>query len=165
MAVITPSSTPAPGRKHHSLKIDMTPMVDLGFLLITFFIFTATISQPRITRLIMPREGEPADVPASRSLTILLGKECVFVYEGLWKEAAANKAIKETSYHLQTGFGNSIRQKQKAVREGLIVLIKPLPSASYQNIIAALDEMLINEVKQYAITEATAEEMLFTRNR
>lgn len=58
MAVIVPQPTSTHKRKFHPLKIDMTPMVDIGFLLITFFIFTATISQPGITKLIMPANGE-----------------------------------------------------------------------------------------------------------
>lgn len=167
MAAITPQSTTPSGRKPHSLKIDMTPMVDLGFLLITFFIFTATISQPGITRLIMPKEGETTDVPASRSLTLLLDKERAFVYEGLWKETNMDKALVETTYDIKTGLGNSIRKKQKvlAAKDDLIVLIKPLPSASYQSIITALDEMQINDVKKYAITNATAAEVFFTQNR
>lgn len=167
MAAITPQSTTSSSRKHHSIKIDMMPMVDLGFLLITFFIFTATISQPRITRLIMPKEGETTDVPASCSLTLLLDKEKAFVYEGLWEEANRDKALLETTYTNNTGLGNNIRQKQKALpaKDDLIVLIKPLPSASYQNIITAMDEMLINDVKKYAITDATAAEVLFALNR
>src|SRR6266542_97025 len=55
------------------IKIDMTPMVDLGFLLMAFFIFTTEISKPAVTKLYMPHEGEPTEVPDSRSLTILLG--------------------------------------------------------------------------------------------
>jgi biopolymer transport protein ExbD len=161
MAIITTQPATLSGRRFHSLKIDMTPMVDLGFLLITFFIFTATISQPRTTRLIMPAKGESTAVPASRSLTVLLDNEKAFVYEGLWEEAMAANAVTETNYDLQTGLGQRIRQKQNTLTEkdDLMVLIKPLSSASYQNIITALDEMLINDVKKYAITEAMAAEV------
>ena len=58
--------------KKANLKIDMTPMVDLGFLLVSFFVFTTEISKPALTNLYMPKGGDPTPIPKSRSLTILL---------------------------------------------------------------------------------------------
>ena len=55
--------------KKANLRIDMTPMVDLGFLLIAFFIFTTEISKPAVTKLYMPHEGAPINVLDSKSLT------------------------------------------------------------------------------------------------
>ena len=57
--------------KKVNLKIDMTPMVDLGFLLIAFFSFTTEISKPSITSLYMPKDGDSTKISESRSLTIL----------------------------------------------------------------------------------------------
>ena len=145
----------------------MTPMVDLGFLLITFFIFTATLSQPGVTRLIMPNKGTGTDIPESKALTLLLDGNKIYAYEGRWQQAIANRRIIETDYNLQSGIGNRIRQKQKALakKDDLVVLIKPLTSASYQNIIAALDEMKINNVGKYALLDATPEERSYVEKR
>ena len=54
-------------------KIDMTPMVDLGFLLITFFVITAELSKPVTMDLFMPKEGPPIKLRKSDALTFLLG--------------------------------------------------------------------------------------------
>lgn len=158
--------------KKHSLKTDMTPMVDLGFLLISFFVFTTELSKPLVTDLVMPKEGEPATLGKSNALTILLGKDnAVFYYHGEWD---ASK-VTASSFSVQTGLGQIIREKQKNLdsylvngegRAGLMLLIKPGPDATYKNVIDALDETLINQVKKYAIIKPDSEEAnyLTTRN-
>lgn len=138
-------------------------MVDLGFLLITFFIFTTTLSEPGITKLIVPKEGDSTAVAQRNALTLLLDNEKVYAYEGLLEEALVQNRITPTDYNVQTGMGNNIRQKQKslAVKEDLVVLIKPLSTASYQNVISALDEMTLNGVKKYALVNASDKEKAF----
>jgi len=146
--------------KKASLKIDMTPMVDLGFLLIAFFIFTTEVSKPVVTNLYMPHEGDPTKILDSKSLTILLGgNDKVFYYFGLEESAMMNHQIYQTSYNEINGLGNVIRGKQNDLekrnidQEELIVLIKPGKKSSYKNVVDALDEMLINNVKKYIIAD------------
>lgn len=64
----------------HNLKIDMTPMVDLGFLLISFFVITTELSKPTTMDLFMPKDGKPMDLGASDALTILLDNDNTFWY-------------------------------------------------------------------------------------
>jgi biopolymer transport protein ExbD len=161
-------------RKVHSfLRIDMTPMVDLGFLLITFFIFTTTMSDKKAMRLIMPAEGgNPPAVKESEVLTVLLGKSNnVYAYEGKFTEAVKNNKIIVTSYNEAEGIGKLIRDKQKQLqankingKERLVYLIKPSALASYKNVIDALDETTINNVKKYMIVDPAEEEKIFLQN-
>jgi biopolymer transport protein ExbD len=166
MTVLAPP-TSASKQKTHVPRIDSTPMVDLGFLLITFFIFTTTLSQPAIIKLIVPKKGENTTIAQSKALTLLLDKDKAYTYDGFWEEALTQRKIRTTDYHLQTGLGNSIRQKQKRLpaKGELAVLIKPLPTASYQSVIAALDEMQINNVTHYALVDATAAEKSFVQGQ
>ena len=55
-----------------ALRIDMTPMVDLGFLLITFFIFNTVVTKPSAMHLLLPVEGPSTPFAATRTLTVLL---------------------------------------------------------------------------------------------
>ncbi|NTS40081.1 biopolymer transporter ExbD [Flavisolibacter sp. BT320] len=165
MTSVQPQPTGTHNRKTYSTKIDMTPLVDLGFLLITFFIFTSALSEPTVTRLIMPKEGEETPVAESKSLTLVLDSKQIYAYEGKWETALAANNISPATYHLQTGMGAIIRQKQKGVGEDLVVLIKPLHTASYQNVLAALDEMQINGVNKYAIVEASPGERQWVEMR
>lgn len=81
--------------KKLSTRVDMTPMVDLGFLLITFFVFTATMSSPTTLDLNMPKdvddEKKKTEVKESAVLTILLGKDNnVYYYAGKLEPDASN---------------------------------------------------------------------------
>jgi hypothetical protein len=88
--------------------------VDLGFLLITFFIFTTSLAGPANTKLPMPKErSEPMLVNKDKLLTILVDKQNLFACEGGWAEAKAACEMMKTSYSLQTGVGTIIGQKQK----------------------------------------------------
>lgn len=155
---------------HPSPRIDMTPMVDLGFLLITFFIFTTTMSEKKAMKLFMPADkGAPSPYGESKVLTVLLGQNNkVYAYEGKFEDAVKRNRIISTTFNESNGVGNLIRQKQKQLqqadkkegRNGLLFLIKPTKQSSYKNVIDALDETMINDVKKYMIVDVTAEEQL-----
>jgi biopolymer transport protein ExbD len=160
-----------PRLKRASLRIDMTPMVDLGFLLICFFVITTTMSQPMVTVLHMPKEGPPINIAESKTLTVLLGRDNqLFYYHGNWETAAKSNAVYNTNYSVNNGIGNIIRTKQKmlalakAGKEGkksLILIIKSGKEASYKNLIDVLDEVLINGITVYMVVEPTVDELAY----
>lgn len=87
--------------KKLSTRVDMTPMVDLGFLLITFFIFTTTMNTPTTVNLNMPKdtekEEELTEAKQSGALTIMLGKDNhVYYYEGQLEANGSN--FKSSTY-------------------------------------------------------------------
>jgi biopolymer transport protein ExbD len=135
--------------KKLSTRVDMTPMVDLGFLLITFFIFSTTMAQPTAMQLIMPKDTEKPEeqtkVKASGALTIMLGKnDGLYYYEGddpTKIQATDYKKIRDVI----------IQKKKNTKPEDFVVVIKPNDESNYQNVVAILDEMSINEVKKFAM--------------
>jgi biopolymer transport protein ExbD len=149
--------------------IDMTPMVDLGFLLITFFIFTTSMAESRATSLFMPAEGDPTPVAASNAFSIILaGNNEIYYYQGSWQDAEKAQGIGKTGYGPVNGFRQAIQKCQQRAgvnKEKLMLLIKPLSTASYENVVNALDEVLINNVQRYAIVEANAEEKQYIQNK
>jgi biopolymer transport protein ExbD len=149
------------------LRIDMTPLVDLGFLLIIFFIFTTTMGEPYKTELYMPKKGEGTVIGESDALTILLASnDSIYYYHGKWEEASKTNAVQFTNYNVSTGIGNIIREKQKQLgpkRNELLLMIKPTETSSYSNLMNALDEVMINNVKKYAIMDVTNAEKIFVQ--
>ncbi|HTN06710.1 biopolymer transporter ExbD [Agriterribacter sp.] len=135
--------------KKLSTRVDMTPMVDLGFLLITFFIFSTTMAQPTAMQLIMPKDTENLEeqtkVKASGALTIMLGKsDGLYYYEGDDPTKIQNTNYKDIREVV-------INKKKSTKPEDFVVVIKPNDEANYKNVVAILDEMTINEVKKYAL--------------
>lgn len=140
--------------KKMSTKVDMTPMVDLGFLLITFFIFTSTMSQPTAMNLFMPKDVDKPEeqnkVKESGAFTIMLGKDdVVYYYEGMDPSTEGNFR----SANFKTIRDEIIRKRQNTNPEDLVVIIKPTQDATYKNTVDMLDEMTINEIKRYALVD------------
>jgi biopolymer transport protein ExbD len=134
--------------KKLSTRVDLTPMVDLGFLLITFFIFTTTLSQPSTMKLNMPKDDVTQEVmplKASGALTVIMGKDNqVYYYEGI----DPNK-LQSSSY---TKIRDEVLAKKKSTNpDDFFVIIKPDADATYENAVAMLDEMKIDAVEHYAI--------------
>lgn len=76
------------GKKHGkkgSARIDMTPMVDLGFLLLTFFVLTSTFAKPKVMSLTYPAKTEvdgPEPPKVKNGITFLISDDRVFYYKG-----------------------------------------------------------------------------------
>lgn len=162
MAAIMNSSTGKKGTR--TLQIDMTPMVDLGFLLITFFIFTTTIESPQTLKLLLPVDGPSTPIPQTKSLTILLSEsDRAICYIGMPGDEALLHANMQPG---STELRDIILAKQAELREttgtadGLTVIIKPGKESNYRQLIAVLDEMAICEVKKHVVATMDNDDQL-----
>lgn len=93
--------------KKQSTRVDMTPMVDLAFLLLTFFVLTSTFSKPKSMELSLPAEPPPGSPPppeVKNGVTFLLTKDDrIFYYVGQFYVAGNDKGkpatdLKETNF-------------------------------------------------------------------
>lgn len=157
--------------KKLSTRVDLTPMVDLGFLLITFFMYTTTMSKPKTMEINMPykdeklEEKDQSKVKASTAMTILLSKNHrIYYYEGLGDDASKPPELKVTSFVAEKGIREAIIEKKKRIEElrqsgalsgkdQLTILIKPDDNSTYDDLVNILDEMNINDVRIYAIVD------------
>ena len=147
-------------QKKLSTRVDLTPMVDLGFLLITFFIFTTTMSQPTSMPLFLPKDTDKPEeqnkLKASGALTVMLGKNnVVYYYEG--------ELLPDGSNFKTTGFADVrkviLDKKKSTDPKDFMVVIKADTEATYKNAIDILDEMTINDVKRYALVDISPVEV------
>jgi biopolymer transport protein ExbD len=143
--------------KKLSTRVDLTPMVDLGFLLLTFFIFTTTMSQPTAMNLPLPDDSakpeEQNKAKQSGVLTLLVGdKSNVYYYEGeLVVDAAQNNFKSTTMKQVRDVIIN--KKRSVAEEKDFVVILKPNENATYKDLVDILDEMLINDVKRYALVD------------
>lgn len=150
-------------------KVDLTAMVDLAFLLITFFMLTTSLSKPQSMDLGLPDKDEDptknkdVKVDENRTMTVLLGdNNQIKYYMGILNTPMAPKDIT----YGKAGIRAEILKRKKTVIEytgnkdkGLIVIIKPSKKSNYRNLIDILDEMAIADVPTYAIVDISPEEV------
>ena len=154
--------------KKMSTRIDMTPMVDLAFLLLTFFMLTTTFARPYTMELNMPVKPKidgPTKVRESQAMTIVLGAgHRVYYYAGLNAPgtAAARPELHATTF-AAGGIRQAIRERQHRTA-GLVVLIKPSVESKYQDMVDILDEMNITKQPQYALVKITQDDLTLIKN-
>lgn len=153
--------------------VDLTAMVDLAFLLITFFMLTTTLSKPQAMDLPMPdkqKKDQPIDitpVDESKLMTILIGKDNKLMwYRGKFeapveapKEASFGKEGIRQDLIKQVAIGKEISKRDGKPDQGLIVNIKASDKASYRNLVDILDEMAITKPQLSAIGDITPAEI------
>jgi biopolymer transport protein ExbD len=139
--------------KKMSTKIDMTPMVDLGFLLITFFMLTTTLAKPVTMQLNMPDKTdtkETSPVKLSETLTVCPDVNKVYYYQGIPTEAGT---VMQVTNYSETGIRKVIADLKAKVGNNFTLVIKPTKTAKYRNMIDMLDECAITNNKRYALLE------------
>ena len=166
--------------KKLSTRIDLTPMVDLGFLLITFFMYTTTLAKPKTMEINMPykdknmTEKDQSKVKADEALTILLSRNhLVYTYKGIGDDPTKPPELTPISIAKNTlELRNAIIQKRQEVEnlrasgvlkpsDRMVVLIKPDTTATYKDVVDVFDEMTINDVKVYAKVDITDQDRDF----
>jgi len=144
-------------KKKQALRVDLTPMVDLGFLLISFFIFTTTMSTQTMVKLILPADStDSSKIGATGAVTIIPTGKQLKVYSGNnWQHStdfAADDFIGIRSHLLQCK--KELRQRY-GNEEKLFVILKPHASSHFGQLIGLFDELKICDIKRYALSELT----------
>ena len=147
--------------KKASTRVDLTAMVDLAFLLITFFMLTTTLAKKKAMDLTMPDNSvkqSQLPVAATRSMTILLGSHNKLE----WYMGEAGKTAPTVDNYGKDGLRKALIENGKKVAEThappdnfMIVLIKPSDKSTYENLVSAFDELNITGVQSRAIVKIT----------
>lgn len=147
--------------KKQSTKVDMTPMVDLNFLMLMFFMFTTTFSKPNVMDLGLPAkpkvdQPKPQDtqIDLTNSISLIIGKNNRIFYHQLDQAGLNEQTLQETTYDRE-GITKVIEQAKRNAKDvtKFTVIIKPTDDAVYKNFVDILDEMAITNSQQYGVTD------------
>lgn len=158
-AIAQPASGKQRGKrrsKKMAPRIDMTPMVDLAFLLITFFMLTTTLAKSYIMEITLPDKVNSNTtapvIKSSQLITLILGEQDK-IY---WYQGVQNPQVNVTDYSPQ-----GIRQvlKEKAAQiDKMYVMVKPARQSRYKNLVDVLDEMKTINTESYSLVSITPED-------
>jgi len=148
------------GRRSRSLpRVDLTPMVDLGFILITFFMYTTSLMESKAMDMNLPMPASSnQEIPMESTVTLVLSdNHRVVWYEGIADDASDLKVLQIVQLR------QFLQQKQAEVKQlpasfskeahQLHVVIKPDADSKYTDLVTVLDEMLINAVPYYVLQD------------
>jgi biopolymer transport protein ExbD len=145
--------------KKDSTRIDLTAMVDLAFLLITFFIMATTLAKPKAMDTFWPDKSKKdvqLPVPESRTMTVLLGANDKLE----WYIGAPGKSAPTVDNFGKTGIRKTFIEKNKEIKathagpdNDMIVLVKASDKSTYKDFVSVLDEMNIAGINRYGIVD------------
>ena len=149
-----------------STRVDLTPMVDLGFLLITFFVFTTSMIEPKTMDLLEPHNGDPKPIKNSCAMTIIVSKNhTIYYYYGLLDKMNAINQIKKTNTHSLRNL--IVDMKRKTDPAYLMFILKADEESIFADNIDLLDEMSICNIQSghYAEIDITPDEALIIKSK
>lgn len=144
-------------QRKKQIRVDMTPMVDLGFLLITFFMFTTNFTKPNVMDLGLPAKGpQPPHhvVKDKNQVTFILGKDNRVFYHQSNQEELNKNNLKETDFSgINITKIISEAYDHAPAKEKFTIIIEPTDDANYKNFVDVLDNVAISKKERYGVTD------------
>lgn len=142
------------------IRVDMTPMVDLGFLLITFFMFTTNFTKPNVMDLGLPAKNphpptiNDVVIDHKNQITFILGKDNRVFYHQSFKEDLNKNNLKETNFSginitkiISEAYNNAPNKGK------FTIIVEPTDDANYKNFVDVLDNIAISKKERYGVTD------------
>lgn len=140
------------------IKIDMTPMVDLNFLLLMFFMFTSSFTKPNVMDLGLPAKdpnpNPPHVIDDKNQITFIIGENNRIFYHQSNEKDLTEAGLKETDYNglnVSKIISNAYEQAPK--KENFTIIVKPTDDANYKNFVDMMDNISISKKERYGISD------------
>jgi biopolymer transport protein ExbD len=147
-------------RKRLGFKLDMTPMVDVAFLLLTFFMLTTTFAKSNTMEINIPPETGEISV-AERNVMTLRVPGDGFAYWSLGEEAPRRIKLYEQQGTAHATMSRDIRQvlqQQYAANKKLVIVVKISEKAKYSSLVDIIDELNLLKIDRFSLDDFNAQD-------
>ena len=168
MAELNQSSGKNNGRHTQKMpvRVDLTAMVDLAFLLITFFMLTTSLQKPRRMELNMPVDAPPQPYAENTTMSICLGaKNKAVYYLGMPEKPVTTPQVVNYGKDVRIAILDMTKRVFAKTGKTMSLIIKPAEHSKYENLVDVLDEANITKVPSYAIAKITASDVNFLKEK
>jgi biopolymer transport protein ExbD len=147
------------------IATDMNAMVDLAFLLLTFFMLTTTMVRPKVLEMIMPVPDKEEELSKgqtlkeSRALTLVPFPEGKLYYYKGFSEAVfleAGQAFEDIA---------TVLNQHALSQEEPIVIIKPHPESHFEQVVDLIDAVHLAKIQRYAFDQYGEKEETLARDK
>jgi biopolymer transport protein ExbD len=128
-------------KKRIGFALDMTPLVDITFLLLTFFMFTTTMAAPQVMEMSIPPEGDVQIKVNEKELLTIRVRDDGKIFWNMANDDPQSLQLKDMRKIAET---ENLRPE---VENKLITVLKVSENASYGELVSILDELNLAEVK------------------
>ncbi|MCG8342392.1 MAG: biopolymer transporter ExbD [Chlorobiales bacterium] len=142
-------------RKRIGFHIDMTPMVDVAFLLLTFFMLTTTFGRANTMEINIPPENSEVKIAETNVMTFRIVPDG-YVYWSIGEAAPRKQRLYDEENAM--ALGREIRQmlqQQTEANSKLVIVVKISDKAKYKYLIDLIDEFNLMKIDRFSLDDFT----------
>lgn len=133
-------------KSDESAHVDLAPMVDIAFLLLTFFMLTTSFSRPNVLTMRLPEQDTAASGPSNNP--VFIGNLCNILLAGngdIWIEEGVGTDAKDAKFAAPVKVPAEEFRKKMAERiqrvPATVAVVKVDREAEYYKMVDAIDEI------------------------
>ena len=146
--------------KRIGFHLDMTPMVDVAFLLLTFFMLTTTFSKSNTMEINIPPEAKEVKVAATNVMTLRIADDAT-AYCSLGDEAPKRFSLYDPGDGRKLALSGELRQllrQQTTKNEKLVIVVKISEKAHYKHLVDIIDELNLMKIDRFSLDDFTEQD-------
>ncbi|NMW21529.1 MAG: biopolymer transporter ExbD [Chlorobiaceae bacterium] len=148
--------------KRIGFHLDMTPMVDVAFLLLTFFMLTTTFSKSNTMEINIPPEMLEVKVAENNVMTMRIAGDGI-AYCSLGNEVPKKIPLYDANDTRQLSLSGELRRLLKqltADNKKMVIVVKLSEKAKYKQLVDIIDELNLMKIDRFSLDDFTEQDAM-----